>query len=220
MAEVPEDPPYGRVPLVENDPKSTEIWTLALGREEAWIVRAGAPTAFALTHRELTEHGDVVLGNFIRAFVVRGLAGSKAKVFKLEPETIRALRAWMSTMPGLHLLKALKKRLRFSLPIGLMVTITALPVLGNDLDPFALAFGVGLVGLSTLGPLRPHASLFFVEGLLWFSLTVSNARVALGGSTWSMFFALLTLGIGVSSLRAFSFYRGLYAAGAGPGRVT
>src|SRR5690606_33740331 len=137
---------------------------------------------------------------------MRGMRpGGRAVAFKIEAGHVEALRRWVAHRPDV-LAAALKKRLRFSLPLGLFVAMTALPILGGGFDPFAFAFGPGLVVLAVVGPRYPRRGLLAFDAVLWFCLAASHARSAYEGTAWSIFFAILALLIGRQSLSAHRFY--------------
>jgi hypothetical protein len=205
---VPAEPPFGVINVTEQAAKPPRAWRLALGRDEAWLSVPGEESAFVLTHAELAEHGNLLRWARFIAIVLRGLApDGRAIAFKIEGEGIAMFRSWILSARQIHVEKALKKRLRFSLPIGLFVAATALPILGPRLDPFALVFGAGLAVLALVGPRFPRPSMFAVEAVLWFALGASHLMSLIGGSTWSILFLFVCLLIGRQSLRTFSFYR-------------
>lgn len=135
------------------------------------------------------------------------LPEGRAIAFKLEGDAVELLRRWMHGAKDLHVGNALKRRLRSALPLGLLATGIALPVLGEKLDPFGLAFGVGLTTLAFVGPRHPRPVLLVLDVVVWWSLAASHIVSAANGSKWSVLFALFALLIGRQSLRAYRFYR-------------
>ncbi len=205
---VPPEPELGMVDVVEQAATPPRTWRLALGRDEAWLFVPTESSAFALSHAELAEHASILPWSRFVALVVHGLLpGGRAIAFKIEGDAIEPLRRWVTSMRELHVGSALRKRLRYSLPLGIFVAATALPILGPGFDPFALAFGAGIALLAVVGPRAPRRGFFAVEALLWFSLAASHVVSVFDGSTWSIPFAIFALFIGRQSLRTFSFYR-------------
>ena len=204
--EVPSPAPLGTLVVTRHPSKDGTRWLIAMGYDELWIVPPDGAPAFALTHLEFADHTDLLILGSFSGLVVRGLA--KPITFKLPDGAFDPLRAWMARMGRLHVSKALKKRLRYSLPIGLFVALTSTPLIAGSWDVFALAFGVGLVALSILAPLRPHAGLFAANALLWLSLATSNGLTVIrGDSRWAIAFLIVQLMLATGSLRAFGFYR-------------
>lgn len=205
---VPSEPEFGVVGVVEQAAKPPREWRLALGREEAWLLVPTESSAFVLTHAELAEHGTIMPWARFVALVLRGLLpDGRAIAFKVEGDGIEVFRRWVISRRDLHVGSALGKRLRYSLPLGIFIAATALPILGPGLDPFALVFGAGIAALAVIGPRVPRRGLFAVEAVLWFSLAASHAVSVVDGSKWSIPFAIFALFIGRQSLRTFSFYR-------------
>lgn len=205
---VPAEPEYGTLDVVEQAAKPPRSWRLALGRHEAWLFAPAESSAFALTHAELAQHATILPWSRFVALVVRGLLpDGRAIAFKIEGAAIDPFRRWVTSMRELHVASALRKRLRYSLPLGIFIAATALPILGPGFDPFALAFGAGIAILAAVGPRAPRRGLFAVEALLWLSLAASHVVSVVHGSTWSIPFALFAVFIGRQSLRTFSFYR-------------
>lgn len=203
--------------------KAAKPWRLVFGREELWLVpepdhleatsdrdERGEPApsekAIALTHLELTQHCDITIGSTISWLSLRRV-GQRVTLFRLDAESLAGLRDFIAPMRALHVERALKKRLRFSSPIGLFFIVSSLPILGFHFDVLGLIFGAGLVGLSGLATLRTHVSMFLVDAALWFALALLNLRSVINGSFWSLLFVALSLFFALGGVRAFQFYR-------------
>jgi hypothetical protein len=206
LEEVPSPAPLGTIVATRQGSNDGTTWRIAMGQDELWIVPPDGTPAFALTHLEFAEHTELVMFGSLAALVLRGLA--KPISLKLPEGAFDALRTWMARMRRLHVSKALKKRLRYSLPLGLFVALTALPFLAGSWDVFALVFGVGLIGLSVVAPFWPHPGLFALDAVLWLSLATGNGLSVLRGeSRWAIAFLVVQLMLATGALRLFGFYR-------------
>lgn len=210
-AEVPRPAPGGTVVASQDRSNNPPTWEIAFGRDELWLVPPGDGDVFVLTHLELAEYADIVQLGSLAAIVVRELPKRTSLWLPNDP-AVESFRAWLGQKRSLHVSKALKKRLRFSLPVGIFVALTAAPVLVDQWDPFALVFGVGLVGLAIVSPYRPRPALFAITGVLWISLAASNAVGLVRGSTgvgWTVFWTALQLMLAFGSFKAYRFYAGI-----------
>lgn len=205
---VPAEPDVGLVDVVEQAGSPPRSWRLALSRDEAWLYLPAEQSAFAFTHAELAEQGNVIVWGRFVALVLNGLLpDGRAIAFKIEGEALPVFRRWIHEARDLHVANALKHRLRAALPIGLFAALIALPILGPTLDPFGFAFGVGLVGLALVGPRHPRPTMLLADALVWWALAASQAVSAYEGSKLSIAFAILAVFFGRQSLRMYTFYR-------------
>jgi hypothetical protein len=222
-AEVPSDLPTVLINEHGGRGKGPKPWRLVLGRDELWLVPSSpsssspspedhdasqkqSPPAVALTHLELTQHCDITIGNTVSWLSLRRV-GQRVTLFRLDSDSLEGLRTFIAPMRALHIERALKKRLRFSSPIGLFFVVSSLPILGFHFDILGLIFGAGLVALSGLASLRTHVSMFLVDAALWLALALLNLRSVINGSLWSLIFVALSLFFALGGVRAFLFYR-------------
>jgi len=208
IASVPAEPEHGLVNVVEQAAQPPRAWRIAFGRDEAWLFVPDEESAFAFTHAEMAEHANIMLwGNF----VILGLRGllpdGRAIAFKVEGDAKGALRRWLRSNQRVHVERALKRRLRFSLPLGIFMTLMALPILRPNVEPFTLVFGLGIAALAIVAPRAPRPVLLAVDGVLWLALGAGNVVNAVHGSTASGFFALVCLLLARGAFRDFAFYR-------------
>jgi hypothetical protein len=227
-SEVPSDLP--RVIINEHGGgrgRAGKPWSIVFGREELWLMPEPEPTdlaaaassspAIALTHLELTQHCDITIGNTVSWLSLRRV-GQRVTLFRLDSDSLDGLRTFIAPMRTLHIERALKKRLRFSSPIGLFFVVSSLPILGFHFDILGLIFGAGLVALSGLASLRTHVSMYLIYSALWLALALLNLRSVINGSLWSLIFVALSLFFALGGVRAFQFYRS--TAAVDPGRRT
>ena len=205
---VPQEPELGLANIIEQAASPPRAWRLAFAREEAWLFVPGEQSAFVLTHAELAENGTVLLwGGFVAVTLTGLLPDGRAIAFRFDGNAKDLLRRFIGGARDLHVASALKRRLRAALPIGIFATAVALPILGDKLDPFQAAFGIGLVALAILGPRYPRPIMLALDGIVWWLLAASHVVAALNGSKLSIALALLTIFFGRQSLRAYAFYR-------------
>lgn len=207
--DMPSPAPGGTITASQDRAKDGLTWEIAFGRDELWLVPPGDGDAIVLTHLEVAEYADLVLFGSLAAIVVRELP-KRITLWLPTEAAVETLRQWLGQKRMLHVAKALKKRLRFSLPLGLFVGLSSTPLLLDRWDPFAFVFGVGLVGLAIVSPYRPHHALFAIDGALWLSLATSNViDTVRTGVRYSLFFTLVQVMLAFGAFKAFRFYRGL-----------
>jgi hypothetical protein len=78
---------------------------------------------------------------------------------------------------------ALKRRLGWVTPLGLLFVLAALPIGERDWEPFSLAMGLGLILTARFSKLWPHR-VFFAIDALWFAGLAANS-VWLLSHEWS-----------------------------------
>lgn len=208
--EVPSPAPGGTTTASQDRATDGPTWEIAFGRDELWLVPPGDGAAIALTHLELAEYADLVPFRDVAAIVVRDVP-KRITLWLPTHGATEMLRSWLGHKRALHVAKALKRRLRFSLPLGIFVGLASTPFLLDGWDPFSLVFGVGLVGLAIVSPYRPRPALFAIDGALWVSLAMGNVADAVrtGSVGWSVFFGVFQLMLAAGAFRVFRFYRGI-----------
>lgn len=205
---VPQEPELGLATVLEQAASPPRAWRIAFARQQAWLFVPDEQSAFVFTHAELAENATILLwGGFVAVTLTGLLSDGRAIAFKLEGDAKELLRRWIHEAHALHVASALRRRLRAALPIGIFATAVALPILGDKLDPFQAAFGIGLVALSILGPRHPRPIMLALDGIVWWLLAASHVVAAVNGSKLSIALALLTIFFGRQSLRAYAFYR-------------
>jgi hypothetical protein len=208
IASVPAEPELGFADIVEQAASPPRKWRLAFTSDEAWLYVPDQDSAFVFTHAEFVEQANVMLwGRFIAVIVNGLLPQGRALAFRLDGDAVTMFRRWVHCARELHVGSALKRRVRLALPLGVFATAFALPILGPNLDPFGLVFGVGLIALAILGPRYPRPILLLVDVVVWWALAVSHGISIANGSKISIPFAIFAFFIGRQSLRAFLFYR-------------
>ncbi|MBS2019988.1 MAG: hypothetical protein JST00_44400 [Deltaproteobacteria bacterium] len=204
--EVPAAPSGGAVVATAGtDPKSQVTWRIVMGDEELWLVPPDGPHAYALTHLEVAELVELVLFGGRLGLVVRG----HAKPFTLWiPAESDALLAWLGARRRLHLDRILKKRLRYSMPLGAFVVAFAMPPLAIGWDPLHFVFGAGLLAIGILRRFRPDAILLLLNAVCWLCLAAASVlSFARDDSKSSLLFAGIQVLIAWGSIKAYGLFR-------------
>ncbi len=139
--------------------------------------------------------------------------GKKRVVFKLEKNQLRVLKRWLGppTIVGLKI--ALKRRLKWCLPIGILFIIVSIPLPGDPeagleaipFDVVSAFLGVALVGISLLARIWPRRVWFLLDSI-WFLLLAVDVAVSLyQGNSWWWLISLIFLILGAIS--GFSEYQ-------------
>jgi hypothetical protein len=179
--ETPPDEPLARYKISEAA-KPDSRWTLFIFADRLEFEAADGRV------RELPwdeRHGRLQLHD--RAFLMRRLlvlkAGKKNIMFHLPPEAFDRVRAWYGPLTVDDLKVALKRRLGWVIPIGILFVLGSAPLGNNDFQPVSFGLGIGLVLTGTLSRLVPHR-IFFLLDSLWFCTLAATSIVTLI-DTWS-----------------------------------
>lgn len=150
-----------------------------------------------------------------RSLEIKKTKTRKMQVFQFSAEGFRRLKEWIGLPTPEDLRVALKKRLGYVFPIGLMYLVFSLPRgAGVDAVPLNLLdFGLGasLVAVGVGAKWKPHRRFFLADGC-WFLLLafITTYRFIVAMNGWWLFFAILQLSLfasGVSAYRRFAILR-------------
>jgi len=193
--------------------KPAQPWTLRLFAQGLRLTprREGEPPIHII-RSELATHVDLVnFGVTRRTLVVKK---PSKRVFKLDPGAWADLLAWVGRDAWLRI--ALRQRMGFGVPIGILVLLSSLPVPGNAeagiegvaFNPLFAILGVALIAGAMLARRRPHPALFLVDSA-WFAVVAGTLvwRVIHGSSPlWLILVVmqLLLVWSGVSLFRDLS----------------
>ena len=193
--------------------KPAQPWTLRLFAQGLRLTpQSEGEPAIHLLRSELATHVDLVkFGVTRRTLVVKK---PRKRHFKLDPEAWARLTAWIGRDARLRI--ALRQRLGYGVPIGILVLISSLPVPGNAeagiegvaFNPVFAILGVALIAGAILARRRPHPALFLVDSA-WFAAVAGTLvwRVIHGSSPlWLILVVmqLLLVWSGVSLFRDLS----------------
>lgn len=179
-------------------------WTLTFHTHALAAARADG-MRLTLTRDELVAHTDLLLGSVIRSLAVR--EPQRAPI-PLTPPAQAALRRFIEPVYRAHLAATLKRRMRFTLPIGVFVVAMSVPPLIPALDLRGAVIGGAMIAVSLLTRVFTHRALFLADSLVWLLIAVNNAMLlAANPGKWSFgVFAVLGLVLGVGLTKLFAFY--------------
>lgn len=129
----------------------------------------------------------------------------KAQLFEITPEQETLIKEWLGPPTIKDMKLALKKRLKWSLPLGIMFIFISLPMSARPeagleaipLDLFGIILGVVLVGLSIVMRFWPRRELFLVNSA-WFLVGIVKITydIITGANwLWSIFLLLLLISV-------------------------
>jgi hypothetical protein len=174
--EHPPDEPLARYKINEAAKRDSQ-WTLFIFADRLEFEAADGRV------RELPwdeRHGRLQLQD--RAFLMRRVvvakAGKKSLMFQLPPEAFERLKAWYGPLTVDDLKIALKRRLGWVIPIGILFILGAAPIGPNQFEPVTFGLGMGLILTGTLSKLMPHR-IFFLLDSLWFCTLAATSIVIL-----------------------------------------
>ncbi|MEM8964477.1 MAG: hypothetical protein AAGD38_23525 [Acidobacteriota bacterium] len=169
-----------------------------IGRQGGWYLHL-APEWLRLIARDTDESVVVTRAEVAQRLMLRGsllaveLDQGRA-VFELgDARQVEQVSTWIGPPTTDDLRVAQQRRLRWGIPIGLLILVSALPVAGDAstkvqaeaFDPWAAVLGTVLIGLALVVRWRPHRQLFLVEAAWFIGLTVFAAHRLLAiGSLW------------------------------------
>ncbi|MCP4642437.1 MAG: hypothetical protein GY851_18475 [bacterium] len=186
-------------------------WTLTL-RENALHLSREDGTGLDVT-REQADSELVLLTPSFAPPLLTLKAPSKLG-FKLTTDQFRVISGWIGWER--HVRAALKRRMSWSLPVGILWIVSALPMGGDPaegieaipLDPVGMLLGVGLLGIGTLARILPHRGLFLVDSV-WYLLLLGHIlyRLSHGWSWFSAAIVVLLIPPIVSGVKAYAQFR-------------
>lgn len=197
--------------------RPAQPWTLRLFPQGLRLTpeREGEPPIHIL-RSELATHVDLV--NFGLTRRTMAARRPKKRLFKLDPAGWAQLTAWIGRDARLRI--ALRQRLGYGVPIGIMVLISSLPVPGNAeagiagvaFNPLFAVLGVVLIAGAILARRRPHPALFLVDSS-WFAVLAGTLvwRVIHGGSPLWLILAVIQLLLVWSGVSLFRDLKGARA---------
>ena len=177
-------------------------WTITLGAESLTFAAVAGDESFEITRidtEEKTELRNPGSGNPL--FIV---SIPKKIIFKLESAQAATLDGWLGppTIKGLKI--ALRRRLRWGLPIGILFVFSSIPLSADPgagleavpFDALSAFLGASLIFISFLSRIWPRRILFLMDSV-WFSLLALDVAVDIfrGASIlWIFLVCVLFLG--------------------------
>ena len=187
-------------------------WTVSLGADSLTIAAVDGDESFQIARAEAEEKAELRESRLTNPFLVVSIAKKKV-IFKLDHVQAESLKEWLGPPTMIGLKVALRRRLRWSLPIGILFVLASLPWPANPeagleavpFDPVSGSFGVSLLALSILTRFWHHRILFLLDGV-WFSLLAVNVALGIyrGDSPWWMIIVIVLM---VGAKSGFSEYK-------------
>ncbi len=171
------------------------------GSESHEIARTDAPEKIQL--QKMPFGGDILVVQI-----------PKKVIFRLEPDSAAFLKDWLGPPTIRDLKIALKGRLKWCLPIGILFILSAMPSSGDPatglapipFDPLSLVLGAVLIAVVLLMRVWPCRALFLADAT-WFLMLAGQTvyKIVIGASSywWGLAVALIL----VASKSAFAEYR-------------
>lgn len=151
---------------------ATKKWTLALFRNFIEL-ESKEGRVFEIDRADVPERVQKVEGGFLRRVLMVTLDKKKV-MFQLSPDAYSVVSAWIGPPTDVDLKIALKRRLGYVTPIGILFVLSALPIGDLDWNPVSLALGLGLILTARFARLWPHRNFFLIDSL-WFAALAANS---------------------------------------------
>lgn len=187
-------------------------WTLQLFRDGIRGEREDGGASFHVLRARLLDSIQVMDGLLIRRTLV--VRKPRRTTLKLEPPAFRRLSAWVGDHTLLRL--ALKGRLSWTIPIGILFVLGSVPLPGDPeagieavpFSPVSAALGALLILQGLASKRLPRPALFLLDALWFLGLAADTlSRVWAGQSPWTLVIVPLQLGLAVSGLRLWRRFR-------------
>lgn len=198
------------------EPGKEQPWTLRLDDQRLYLTPHGEGPTIALGRNDFLERGEVHVGLVTRLLVVRV---AKPIRLPLDEPALWDLRAWLEPVIDGHLQQTLRRKFRFSLPIGIFLALPSLASLETPAEISSLIVGAGLVVASIILKIRPAPFLFLVAAAWWVAFAISTGLWARESDSPLMFgFSGIALLLAAGSVKTHRFFATRPAAGpaAGP----
>ena len=189
------------------------VWTVTLSTDELKIIAVDGSESFQIARADAEEKTELRESRITKPFLIVSFPKKKV-VFQLDHDQVAPYKAWLGppTMKGLKL--ALRRRLRWSLPIGVLFVIISIPLpadpeTGLEAVPFdaiSAFLGVSLIGLGILSRFWPRRILFFLDGI-WFSLLALDVAMGIFTGRDSTWWAILVIVLIFVAKSGFSEYK-------------
>jgi hypothetical protein len=123
---------------------------------------------------ELRERVQTIEGGSLLPRMLVVTLEKEQVFFRPSPEVFAAFVEWIGPLTLEDLKRGLKRRLRWVIPLGILIVLTSLPIGNMPGDPVSLGLGLTLILTGTLAKVWPHR-IFFALDSLWFSFLSANS---------------------------------------------
>ncbi len=158
---------------VEGTGGRQKIWTVSLQSKQIEFSHDADDVHHELKRSEVAGKLELVNGFLVRRTMVATL--EKKHVFRFDAPSYQRLQKWLGPPTLLDLGNALKRRMRWSIMVGIILIVTSLPMDGesgsgeDDLPfkPWNCLLGAVLMASGLIHLFKPHRILFLVDSF-WF----------------------------------------------------
>ena len=187
------------------------IWRVSLDADALTLADVEGDESIQILRADAEE--KIVLHEWLFVILLVITIQKEKVVFRLEPSQVALLKEWLGppTIRGLKV--ALKQRLNWCLPIGILIIFSSLPFpadpeVGLEAVPFdavSAFLGVSLIVITILTRIWFRRILFLLDGV-WLSLLALNVTVNIfrGDSLW---WAILVIVLIIMAKVGFSEYQ-------------
>ena len=167
------------------------IWRVSLDADALTLADVEGDESIQILRADAEE--KIVLHEWLFVILLVVTIQKEKVVFRLEPSQVALLKEWLGppTIRGLKV--ALKKRLIWCLPVGILFVFTSIPFPANPeagleavpFDAVSAFLGASLIAITILTRIWFRRILFLWEGV-WLSLSALNLTVGIfrGDSLW------------------------------------
>jgi len=182
-------------------------WSVSLEAEALTFTALKGDESFGVRRADADEKIDLQEPWFSDPLLVVTVAKKKV-IFKLKRAQLAPLKKWFGPPTIRRLKAALKRRLAWNLPVGILFIITSLPLAadpesGAEAVPFdAVSAGLGasLIAIGILARLWPRRILLLLDALWYLFLAADVAFGIFRGDSplWTILIVILLVGAKVS----------------------
>lgn len=165
------------------------VWKVALNPESLTVTAADGSEFFEISRSDADEKIEIRRIGLSEPFLV--IRVPKQILFKMGKTQAAAVKQWLGPPTFMGLKIALKRRLKWSIPIAILFIVTSLPLPGDPetgieavpFDPVSAFLGVVLLGMALLAKIRPMRILFIVDAFWFFLLALRVAGGVIRGTS-------------------------------------
>jgi hypothetical protein len=146
-------------------------WNVSLNPGSLTVTAADGSESFEILRPDAEEKIEIRGASLSEPFLV--IHVPKQIMFKMQKTHAETVKQWMGppTFKGLKI--ALKRKLKWSIPIAILFIVTSIPLPGDPeagrepmpFDPVSLFLGVVMLGIALLSKIRPGRNLLLVYAL-------------------------------------------------------
>ena len=191
------------------------VWRVSLGAEALTLAAVEGNESFQISRADAEEKIELHMWRFHQPILVV-IISKKRIVFKCEQAPAALVKEWLGppTIRGLNV--ALKRWLRWCIPLGILYVVVSLPLpadpeIGEEavpFDPFMAFLGITLVAITLLARIWPQR-VWFLLSSIWLSMMAIDVALNIyhGDSWWwsiVVIFVIVVAKRGVSEYQRFA----------------